>query len=350
MSRPSSARERKQTSISQHLTSANAASKAAKDTSCVQAGRKKSPSKMPTSPSLGEAGVQTPSAGLTMAMFSAELSDQMAKLSAQISAQVAGQFETWRSEMAKQRSEMFEGVDAALKTALAPIYETLRGVNDRLGKQASTTAEMEAALSDHETRLAEMEREIGDLRSGARATKEANAKLELAVEDLICRNKRQNLRLVNIPEQAEGSNPAVFVKTMLMDLLGEDPEVRSPDLILDRAHRSLGPRREGGPPRAFIVRFHEYSHKELVLKWAKKKGNIDYRGFRFRIYEDYAPSLAKKRAVFNRVKAMLHKDKEVTFGMLYPARLRITMTRGGTTHYFDSAEAAEDFYLRNKTG
>ena len=76
---------------------------------------------------------------------------------------------------------------------------------------------------------------------------------------------------------------------------------------------------------------------------------IEYEGFKFRIYEDFAPSLVKKRAEFNDVKALMYKDRDVRCGMLFPARLRVTF-RGGSSHYFDSAEAAKTFYLRNKAG
>ena len=359
MSRSGSTRDKRQSTLERHLGSASGATKEASGKLNVAA------AKMAASPLFGDAGEPTPAAVVTLAMSKEEMADHMAQLAtqvtaqvaaqvvAQVSAQVASQFAAWRVELARQkeelRAEMMGVMDAALQKALTPTRNEMRGVTDRLGTQAATITGMEEALSEHDNRLAVLEKEIEVLKSGACFTKGVNDRLELAVEDLICRSKRQNLRLVNIPEEVEGSDPVSFVKTMLTELAQGDPDLRLPTLVLDRAHRSLGRRRVDGPPRAFIVRFHEYLQKDLVLQWAKKKRNIEYEGFSFRIYEDFAPSLVRKRAEFNDVKALMFKDKDVRFSMQFPARLRVTF-RGGSTQYFDSAEAAKTFYLRNKAG
>ena len=275
------------------------------------------------------------------------------KVAAQVSSQVANQLDAWRTEMARQReelkTELLDAMNAALEKALTQTRNEMKDVTDRLGIQAATITGMEEALSEHDSRLAALQKEVEELRSGACVTKGVGDRLELAVEDLICRSKRQNLRLVNIPEGVEGSDPVSFVKTMLRELTQDDPDLQLSPLVLDRAHRSLGGRRVGGSPRVIIVRFHEYQQKDLVLRWAKKKRNIDYEGFTFRIYEDFAPSLVKKRAKFNEIKALMHKDKDVRFTMQFPARLRVTF-REGSSQYFDSAEEAKIYYLRNKAG
>jgi len=56
---------------------------------------------------------------------------------------------------------------------------------------------------------------------------------------------------------------------------------------------------------------------------------------------------AKKRAAFNDIKQELYR-KGVRFGLLHPARLRVTFE--GETVYFDTPEAARAFYDRRIAG
>ncbi|XP_051977126.1 uncharacterized protein KIAA0930 homolog isoform X1 [Xyrauchen texanus] len=107
-----------------------------------------------------------------------------------------------------------------------------------------------------------------------------------------------------------------FFETM-KDVLSAPPEI-------DRAHRSLAPKpRQGDRPRPFIVKFHRFLDKYAALRWAKEHKEISYQGHTIKIYEDFSVGVARKRATFNKVKSSLYK-KGIRFGMIYPARLRIT--------------------------
>ena len=72
-----------------------------------------------------------------------------------------------------------------------------------------------------------------------------------------------------------------------------------------------------------IIRLHKFVEKEKILRWAKEKRSLDWEGNRVRIYQDIGAELAKRRAGFNKIKAVLYRQK-VRFGMLYPARLWVT--------------------------
>lgn len=52
-----------------------------------------------------------------------------------------------------------------------------------------------------------------------------------------------------------------------------------------------------------------------MLLWAKKTRDISYQRHHIRIFKDFSPSLARKRAAFNKVKSMLHKEG-TRFGLL----------------------------------
>lgn len=120
------------------------------------------------------------------------------------------------------------------------VNETLNGQSD--------------SINNMETRLKEMEKEILKLRGWS--------------EDLEARSQRNNIRVVGVREGAEvGKKPSDFVANLLKEKLGLTVAP-----MLDRAHRTLGARRDGNgaPPRAFVVRCHYYTEKEEILRKARE--------------------------------------------------------------------------------
>lgn len=234
---------------------------------------------------------------------------------------------------------MTEEITASLQESLAPIKSSLEALGTTVATHSSTISDMETALTDHSGRVTQLEKDVISLRSKLTAASEENVALRSSLEDLVSRSKRQNLRVVGIPEDMEGRNPRQFMSELFVEVLG-DVLPNPPEL--DRAHRSLGPKpRQCDRPRPILVRFHRYIEKELVLQWAKEHRDVSYKGHNIKFYEDFSASVARKRAAFNNVKSSLYK-KGVRFGMLYPARLRVSLN--GVDHYFDTPEKAELFF------
>ncbi|KAL3066160.1 hypothetical protein OYC64_016162 [Pagothenia borchgrevinki] len=232
-------------------------------------------------------------------------------------------------ELEKLRQDVTGEFTASMNTALAPIQASLQKITDTVATHTATITGMETALSAHS--------EVAVLKSKLETTDQVNDRLQLAVEDLVSRSKRQNLRVIGIPEGMEGDDARLFMTTLFKKMVG-DPQLDT--LELDRAHRSLAPKPPQGS-RPLIVRFHKYAQKERVLLWARKSRDVSYQGHPIRISEDFSATLAKKRAAFNKVKSQLYKEG-IRFGLLYPARLRVTIN--GQTRIFYSVEEAERFY------
>jgi len=246
--------------------------------------------------------------------------------------------ETLIIELEKSRKSTTAALTASLNEALAPINSTLESITSTVAKHTSTITEMETALSTQSDSVANLELEVAGLRSELTSITAEHGALQAAVEDLVSRSKRQNLRVIGLPEDIEGNNPRQFMADLFKEVAAEALTNSTPEL--DRAHRSLRPKpRQGSRP--VIVRFHRYIDKGKVLLWAKAHRNVAYRGHNIKFYEDFSATVAKKRAAFNQMKALLFK-KEIRFGMIFPARLRVTFN--GVSHTFDSPEQAEQFY------
>uniref|UniRef100_A0AAV2JBW3 L1 transposable element RRM domain-containing protein n=1 Tax=Knipowitschia caucasica TaxID=637954 RepID=A0AAV2JBW3_KNICA len=103
----------------------------------------------------------------------------------------------------------------------------------------------------------------------------------------------------------------------------------------DKGHRtSAQPSAAGGRPRPLIVRFHYYQEKERIQRLAREKGRLEFRGNPLLIFPDFSAELNRRRSAFNEVKALLRGNDRVRYGLLYPARQRVSWD--GETKVFDN--------------
>lgn len=105
------------------------------------------------------------------------------------------------------------------------------------------------------------------------------------VDDLECRSRRNNVRLVGLPEKADGQDAAAFLERWLPGDLGLEPR-EAP--VIERAHRigTLPPNSSTGRPRTLIMKFLNFRDKERVLKAARIKGKILYNNEQVRFHPD----------------------------------------------------------------
>ena len=230
-------------------------------------------------------------------------------------------------------TDLTKTVSSLLAEALAPVNASLGAIQSTMDLHARRITDVEAGLSDYSDRIVVLESDYATLKT------EYNALVD-KVDDLENRSRRSNLRVVGIPEKMEGLYPAKFMTELFTEILG--PEFFPTPLKLDRAHRLGRANAAGGDnnrARAFIVLFHNYQDKERVF--GKRRDNLCFRGHKIFFYPDFSASLARRRAAFNDVKARLYR-KNIRFGLLHPARLRVDYE--GQTLYFDSPAAAQAFY------
>ncbi|XP_057681749.1 C-Jun-amino-terminal kinase-interacting protein 4 isoform X2 [Corythoichthys intestinalis] len=187
-----------------------------------------------------------------------------------------------RSEMSLMKGEF--------KTAVA-------GMHQKLEAQGATLAKLEQHATDNDARIMELEASVGSM-----LTKITH--LEDKCEDMESRMRRNNIRLIGIPEGVEGPRPAEFMAKLLQELLGlaERP-------LLDRAHRILRDKpRDGGPPRPVVIRVHLLHVRNEILRKSSEVSPIVYKVNRF---EEREAELKKEyNALHQRHTEMIHSYME----------------------------------------
>lgn len=81
------------------------------------------------------------------------------------------------------------------------------------------------------------------------------------------------------------------------------------------------------------------------MQRARQAGPLLYNGQRFLLFLDYTTTVAKRRVAFDEAKKLLRDCQGVKYGLLFPARFRITLN--GTQSMFNSPEEVTSFIFSN---
>ena len=151
-------------------------------------------------------------------------------------------------------------------------------------------------------------------------------------------SKTGNLRLTSIPEGLEGNRLVAFVGKLLCHIL--DKTDAPPDV--ERAQRTSRPRpATGEPPRPILIRLLRWSDKQEILTAARKKGRLTWEGHHFSIFQEFSAEIQRQRSSFVDIKKTLRRAG-LQYGMIHPAKLRVTLGVGQQRIYSSPQEAVED--------
>lgn len=226
-----------------------------------------------------------------------------------------------------------EGLSSDFKSSFESLASTLDSINSTVADHGQCIGSLETNATLVDQRLQQLEKTCSDLQKD-------NEQLKLKVSDLEGRSRRQNVRIIGLPESIEGPRPTKFFSKLLADVFGTDVLASPPEL--DRAHRSLAPKpAPGGKPRPVILRFHRFQVKDLVICEARKRGTLYYKSHPIRLFDDYSPDVLKQCAEYRGPMAELYK-RGYKPALLYPARLRITLPNGEKS-WIQSASSAVKF-------
>jgi len=234
----------------------------------------------------------------------------------------------------------------ALREAVGEITANIsKVIDEKLGPLSELLKIHREELDSHETRITEAEQRISALED---VTDPVDGKLK-ALEKLVCelsersddlenRGRRKNIRIVGLPEEAEGDEPTQFFEAWLPKIL--HIETKSGRVKLERAHRSLAPKPPFTQrPRPVLVRFHNYQDKQRVMNasWemGRKNQALKHEDSMVMIFQDFSASVLRRRKGYDGVKKQL-RTLGADYRQVYPASLRVTC-RGSTKMFHDPA-------------
>lgn len=241
--------------------------------------------------------------------------------------------------LAKHEASLMTKFQAEFNTAFSKLEERVDKFQNTLLDHQQRLTSLESFANSTSQDMKAMEVELATLT-------EAKAKLQTKLVDLEGRSRRNNIRIVGLPENIEGGHPTAFFSQVLMEVFGDQILNSAPDL--DRAHRTLAPKPgPGGKARPVIIRFLKFQERELVVREARRlRGKLNYRSSQIHIFEDYSPEVAEQRSEYRSVMKQLY-DLGLKPTLLFPAKLFIRPETGPRRH-LASPKAAQDFIASHR--
>lgn len=248
--------------------------------------------------------------------------------------------QTEHTEPCAETSQLATDQFQALMQAITGCQTTL---TTKIEQMQSEMGLIRRDMDKYRDRLTEAERRVGDnedvIRDHSASIRTLQVKmktLESRAEDQENRNRRNNLRLVGLPEGVEGRDPEAYTEHLLRTLLPQAPF--STHFAVERAHRMPSVRGPpGAPPRTFIFRMLNFRDRDLILREARRAGELRSENAKIMLFPDYSVETQRQRRTFDQVKAQM-RTRGLKYSMLFPARLRVV--DGETTKFFTSPEEA----------
>lgn len=228
--------------------------------------------------------------------------------------------------------------NAALIAELTEVISSL--MDDKL-KQI--TDKLTIVVAQNEQRLQSAEERISTVEDSVKILQPKVAVMETQLKtandkviDLESRSRRDNLKILNLKEGIEGTDPKIFLESMLPKLLGL--QTGKSKVKIDRAHR-VGLKQDDRP-RAMIIKLHNPSDKDRIMRAVKAKGSLMLENKKLSIYQDLSPAVREQRRGFNDVCEALIK-KNIRFNIKFPAIL--CLSHGEDRRSFRSPADAREY-------
>lgn len=234
---------------------------------------------------------------------------------------------------------------APFATLLKEMRSGFKSLDSRFDTLEKRMDMMGAKLQTHDRRLDLAESRISDTEDGAsKALKRLEwaehilKEVEIKSEDLEARGRRNNIRFLGVPESTNTGKLDLFIENLLSEMFGRESFTQG--FVVERAHRSLGPRPAPGlSPRPIIARLLNFRDRDTALRLAREKGDIIWQGSKLSLFPDFTVMVQDARRKFSDVKVTL-RNLGLRYSMLYPARLRVDVN--GRPRIFDSPAAAQE--------
>lgn len=172
-------------------------------------------------------------------------------------------------------------VEAAHRKELHAVKQEVHSLSDR--------------LTAGETSMLVIDRRVTALEAQHRSQAEMSLGLQLHMEEMEDRSRRNNLRLRGLPEATGPADLADTVADIFRRVAGDQIQGR---LEFDRIHRALGPRSEDpARPQDVICRLHHYAHKDIIARKAWETQDLELDGAALTILPDISRATLQRRAL-----------------------------------------------------
>ncbi|KAJ1126609.1 hypothetical protein NDU88_005016 [Pleurodeles waltl] len=207
---------------------------------------------------------------------------------------------------------------------ITAVSHRIEGMDASISSLTLETKSMRSDIAGFQTRVTSLEHRMGSLETQVTTYRDRDQDLlylRNKLIDLEDRSRRDNIRLLGIPEHEEGTDIQTFLGSVLPKLTSLDFD---PPLEYQRAHRE-GPKRSDTSlrPRPIIACLLRHNHTRQMLQTARKHGPFRIGQHDIRITADYSKDTNERRKAFLSLRPRL-RQLGMKYGLFDPARMWVT--------------------------
>ncbi|KAJ1193363.1 hypothetical protein NDU88_002661 [Pleurodeles waltl] len=219
---------------------------------------------------------------------------------------------------------------------ITAVSRRIEGMEASISSLTLETKSIRADIAGFQSWVMGLEHRVGTLETHMSTAQDRDqdlAYLRSKVTDLEDRSRRDNIRLLGIPENEEGTDVQAFLSSAIPKLTSLAFE---PLLEFQRAHR-VGPKCQEGAlrPRPIMACLLRHSQTRQILQVAQTHGPFEMDKFEGRITADYSKDTTERRKAFLSLRPRL-RQLEIKYGLFDPSRMWIT--KNGVSREFYNPE------------
>ncbi len=247
----------------------------------------------------------------------------------------------------EQKSTLNSVVNSAVRDAMdSVLIPALRELREDIQATNKSVKELREEFEAIVTTAKQTRHRVDSVQAAARGDKRTVTDLKDQLErltekmtDMEDRCRRNNVRLVGLPEGMEGPDTAGFLRANLSKWI---PSLRGRDIEIDRAHRVYDGGRGSDRPRTLIFRVLRWHDRSDILKGARQAYPVkcSQSNVTLLFFPDFSPSTAIRRKAFGPVLKKMTALGLQPF-LIYPAVIKLR--HKGEQRSYDSPQKVEDF-------
>ncbi len=238
----------------------------------------------------------------------------------------------------KQQSTLNSVVNLAVRDAMDSVLPALRELREDIQATNKSVKELREELEAIATAAKQTRDRVDSVQAAAREDRRAVTDLRNQLErltekmtDMEDRSRRNNVRLVGLPEGAEGSNAAGFLRVNFSKWI---PSLKGHDIEIDRAHHVCDGGRGSDRPHTLIFHVLRWHDRSEILKGAQQAYPVKCAqdNVTLLFFPDFSPATTIRRKAFGPVlKKMtaLGLQPFLTYPAVIKLRHRISSESGG---------------------
>ncbi|KAJ1166855.1 hypothetical protein NDU88_007251 [Pleurodeles waltl] len=214
---------------------------------------------------------------------------------------------------------------------ISAVGRKLEGMDNAMVALMAETRSMRLEIAGFQSQISGLDQQLTTVEAQAASwTNRVQEHLHLRsrLTDLEDRSRRNNIRLLVIPEGTEGADIPSYLRDMLPKLTDTTFD---PPLEFQRAHKHRPKRQDGkGCPRPIIVCMLRHGQARQLLQTTRTQGPLRLGTLEIRLSADFSRETAERRRAFLSLRPCL-RHLDVKFGLFEPARMLITKNEESLT-------------------